>query len=474
MLPATRTRTSFLLIAALGMACPAIAQDKATPNTGGTTVAVPTAPAKGTMVPGVPLMVKKGDGAAAAPKTPDTIDPKAKALHDKCLDTVKKLKGIDMVTDMKFEGMDPAMLPPGIGGTNHVIIDFKSDGGPAPFGRFVLEGMKDGKQTSRFAYNGTGAVMVDDSAKTYAECGKEWFQLLGQRAANLPQWHIESRMDLAALGAPPEQIPQLVGLTVVGAEKFDGVDCDVIQVVRTMKLEGMEDDDGKQLPAKEMRITETIAIAKTDSLPRRVGSKTEIPGDEAMGAMNSTTLFTAVKADPAMDEKTFSTTAPAGYKKAEASDADDEAQGPSLKVKAGDAAPDFKLKDTDGKEVSLDSLKGKVVLLDFWATWCGPCKAAMPLIQKIHEDYKSKGVAVYGVNTWEKKEGAGKKYMDDKKYTYGCLLAGDDLASKGYGTSGIPTLVIIDKGGKIAMIEVGLGPDGDKKLRAAIDASLAK
>jgi thiol-disulfide isomerase/thioredoxin len=145
-----------------------------------------------------------------------------------------------------------------------------------------------------------------------------------------------------------------------------------------------------------------------------------------------------------------------------------------LKVKAGDAAPDFKLKDTDGKEVSLDSLKGKVVLLDFWATWCGPCKAAMPLIQKIHEDYKSKGVAVYGVNTWEKKEGAGKKYMDDKKYTYGCLLAGDDLASKGYGTSGIPTLVIIDKGGKIAMIEVGLGPDGDKKLRAAIDASLAK
>ena len=464
MLQAHRTRTSILLIAALGMASPALAQD----------TAAPTAPAKGTMVPGVPLMTNKGDGTAAAPKAMDTIDPKAKALHDKCLDTVKKLKGIDMVTDMKFEGMDPAMLPPGIGGTNHVIIDFKPDGGPAPFGRFVLEGMKDGKQTSRFAYNGTGAVMVDDTAKTYMEGGKEWFQLLGQRAANLPQWHIESRMDLAALGAPPEQIPQLVGLTVIGTDKLDGVDCDVIQAVRTMKLEGMEDDDGKPLPAKEMRITETIAIAKTDSLPRRVGSKTEIPGDEAMGAMNSTTLFTAVKADPAMDEKTFSTAAPAGYKKSEAAADQDEDQGPALKVKTGDAAPDFKLKDTDGKEVSLDSLKGKVVLLDFWATWCGPCKAAMPLIQKIHDDYKSKGVAVYGVNTWEKKEGAGKKYMDDKKYTYGCLLAGDDLATKGYGTSGIPTLVIIDKGGKIALLEVGLGPDGDKKLRAAIDASLAK
>ena len=467
MLPATRTRTSFLLIAALGMACPAIAQDKATP----------AAPAKGTTVPGIPLITKKSDGAAAAPKTADTIDPKAKALHDKCLDTVKKLKGIDMVTDMKFEGMDPAMLPPGIGGTNHVIIDFKSNGGTMPFGRVALESIKDGKQTSRFAYNGAGAIMVDDSAKAYTECGgneNEAAQLLGQRGMNLPQWHLESRMDLAARGAPPEQIPQIVGLTVVGTDKLDGVDCDVIQAVRTMKLEGMEDDDGKPLPAEEMRITEIIAIAKTDSLPRRVASKTEIPGEEAMVGMNTTTLFTAVKADPAMDEKTFSTAAPAGYKKSEVAADQGEDQRPALKVKAGDAAPDFKLKDTDGKEVTLDSLKGKVVLLDFWATWCPPCKAGMPLIQKIHDDYKSKGVVVYGVNTFEKKEGAGKKYMDDKKYTYGCLLAGDELATSGYGASAIPTLVIIDKDGKIAMIEVGLGPDGDKKLRAAIDASLAK
>jgi len=64
--------------------------------------------------------------------------------------------------------------------------------------------------------------------------------------------------------------------------------------------------------------------------------------------------------------------------------------------------------------------------------------------------------------------------MDDKKYTYGCLLAGDDLAAKGYGISGIPTLVIIDKGGKIALLKVGLDPDSDKKLREAIDASLGK
>ena len=80
---------------------------------------------------------------------------------------------------------------------------------------------------------------------------------------------------------------------------------------------------------------------------------------------------------------------------------------------------------------------------------------------------------ILGVNTWEKKEGAGKKYMTDKGFTYGCLLAGDDLAVA-YGISGIPTLIVIGKDGKIEKIEVGFGPEGDKGLRTAIDAGLAK
>jgi thiol-disulfide isomerase/thioredoxin len=97
----------------------------------------------------------------------------------------------------------------------------------------------------------------------------------------------------------------------------------------------------------------------------------------------------------------------------------------------------------------------------------------MPSIQKISEDYKGKDVVILGVNTFERKEGAGKKYMTDKGFTYGCLLAGDDLAVA-YGISGIPTLIVIGKDGKIEKIEVGFGPDGDKGLRAAIDAGLAK
>lgn len=425
-------------------------------------------------IPAIPLMkpvdpaTQAANGSKAAP---DTIDTKAKAIHDRGLDSVKKLKGLELVSDLKVEGIDPAMLPPGITGPSRVVLDFKSEGGPAPFGRFVIESMKSGKPESRFAFDGTNSIAVDDAQKAYMVGGKQWFEVLGQRAAVLPQWFLENRMDMAALGASPDEMPKLVGLTVVGEETIDGTPCDVVRAVRSMKLDGMEGEDGKPMPAREMRITETIAFARADGLPRRVASVTEVPGEEAMAGMSTSTTFTGVKADPTLDDKTFSTAGPAGYKKMEPAAAAEE-KGPELKVKVGDAAPEFKLMTTDDKEVTLASLKGKVVLLDFWATWCGPCKAAMPSIQKIHDEYKNKGVAVFGVNCWERKDGVGKKYMTDKGYTYGCLLAGDDLASKQYGTSGIPTLVVIGKDGKIALLEVGFGPEGDKKIREAIELAL--
>ena len=139
----------------------------------------------------------------------------------------------------------------------------------------------------------------------------------------------------------------------------------------------------------------------------------------------------------------------------------------------GDAAPDFNLTSLDGNQVSLASLKGKVVLLDFGATWCRPCKAAMPTIQKLHEAYKDKGVVILGVNTWEKNADAAKDYMARNKFTYGRLLNGDDLA-KAYGVTGIPTLVIIGKDGKVAMADMGLSDDTGASLRKVIDAALAK
>lgn len=145
-------------------------------------------------------------------------------------------------------------------------------------------------------------------------------------------------------------------------------------------------------------------------------------------------------------------------------------------IGVGDKAPDFSLKDPAGKDHSLKDLKGSVVVLDFWATWCGPCKKAMPSVQKIHDKYKdNKNVRVYGVNTWEQSDPA--QFMRDKKYTYGLLLRGDDVA-KAYGVAGIPAFFVIGPDGKVLMSETGFDPgkaaEFEKKVSDLIDGALSK
>ena len=117
------------------------------------------------------------------------------------------------------------------------------------------------------------------------------------------------------------------------------------------------------------------------------------------------------------------------------------------------------------------------MLLDFWATWCGPCKMAMPGVQKLHEKYAGKKVSVFGVDTWERgsseqKIEKPKKYMAEKKYTYGLLFNGDDLA-KQIGITGIPTFLVIGPDGKVLHIGSGFDESGDEKLAAIIDSALA-
>jgi thiol-disulfide isomerase/thioredoxin len=203
-------------------------------------------------------------------------------------------------------------------------------------------------------------------------------------------------------------------------------------------------------------------------------------GGMAMPAPEMIFTVFGLKLDPKIDDAAFSLKAPEGFTKTEPempgfmAGAEGEEPGmPELTVKVGDAAPDFTLTDLGGKEVTLASLKGKVVLLDFWATWCGPCKAAMPTMQKLHDDYKDKGVVILGVNTWEQEADAAKAYMTKKKFTYGCLLKGDELAAA-YGVRGIPTLVVIGKDGKVAEVEVGLADPSGAGLRKVLDAALAR
>lgn len=118
-------------------------------------------------------------------------------------------------------------------------------------------------------------------------------------------------------------------------------------------------------------------------------------------------------------------------------------------------AKPFNLKNLQGQTVSLASLKGKVVVVDFWATWCGPCKASFPGMQQTLNKYKDdKEVVFLFVDTWEHKEPKqmqedAQAFINSNKYTFTVLLDTDDKTISEYKVEGIPTKFIIDKEGKI-------------------------
>ncbi|MGI8924303.1 MAG: TlpA family protein disulfide reductase [Fimbriimonadales bacterium] len=118
--------------------------------------------------------------------------------------------------------------------------------------------------------------------------------------------------------------------------------------------------------------------------------------------------------------------------------------------------PQFKMTGADGKAFSNEDLKGKVVLVDFWATWCGPCKVASPAVQALHEKYGEKGLVAIGANCFERenKDTAAGNYAKEHKYTY-LMTVNNDALAKAWNVRGIPTFAILDKAGKVRKVQVG-------------------
>ena len=113
----------------------------------------------------------------------------------------------------------------------------------------------------------------------------------------------------------------------------------------------------------------------------------------------------------------------------------------------GDQVPSLKLKSADGKVVALDSFRGKPVLLDFWATWCGPCVAALPQLAQIYQEAKDKGLVLLTVDQDEEANTAA-KFLAKKGYTWPNFHDGDGEIEKLVGSSGIPRTMLVDAQGK--------------------------
>lgn len=123
----------------------------------------------------------------------------------------------------------------------------------------------------------------------------------------------------------------------------------------------------------------------------------------------------------------------------------------------GNIAPDFELRTLDGQTVKLSALRGKPVLVNFWATWCPPCRAEMPYLQQVHEKWTTKGLVLLAIDLEEDTETI-RKFMTELNLSMTVPLDTDGRVGKAYGITGIPETFLIDKDGIIRQKIIGAFP----------------
>ena len=129
-----------------------------------------------------------------------------------------------------------------------------------------------------------------------------------------------------------------------------------------------------------------------------------------------------------------------------------------------DVAPDFTLKSLEGSNLRLDEYKGQVVLINFWATWCGPCRQELPLLDRIHQRYQDAGFAVLGINV----EGASKAdeaqaMVSKAGVTFPVLVDEGQQVSELYALEAMPTSVVVDRDGVVRYVHLGYKPGDEAK-----------
>jgi peroxiredoxin len=133
-------------------------------------------------------------------------------------------------------------------------------------------------------------------------------------------------------------------------------------------------------------------------------------------------------------------------------------------------APQFELEDASGKTVRLSDFSGKVVLIDFWATWCLPCKASMPWLESLSKQYESDGLVVLGISMDEQGWSLVKPFIEKMRVTYSILMGTRRVAYLYGDVDSLPVAFFVDRDGRVAAIHSGA--PGRKDFEKAIRALL--
>ncbi len=274
----------------------------------------------------------------------------------------------------------------------------------------------------------------------------------------------------------------LLALVPDAAEELkDGVD-------KLTKVDDLQ-IDGKSYPALKLSFGKeselTVAFdAKTSLMRRAIWDRKGYAiarKQQDVKKVEVTIDYTKVDTGVATKEADFAWTPPVGARDvtslADAGSGGGDDDGPpegAAGAMIGKPAPDFTLKDLDGKEVKLSDLKGQVVMLDFWATWCGPCRASMPHLDAIYKEFGDVeggkgGLKAYAVNLREK-DAVIKPFVQKTNLLMPVLLDTDGKVAKSFGVSGIPQTVVIDKEGKIVKVTVGSGTHD--QIKTAIEEAI--
>jgi peroxiredoxin len=133
----------------------------------------------------------------------------------------------------------------------------------------------------------------------------------------------------------------------------------------------------------------------------------------------------------------------------------------------GAPAPQFTLGAKSGQNVSLAQYKGQVVMLNFWASWCGPCRQEMPLLESIYKKYNRLGFTLIGVNV-EPDSNAANEWLKQTPVSFPILYDKESRVSKMYDVAGMPSTVIIDRAGKVRMLHRGYKPGDENEYLDSI------
>jgi thiol-disulfide isomerase/thioredoxin len=169
--------------------------------------------------------------------------------------------------------------------------------------------------------------------------------------------------------------------------------------------------------------------------------------------MAQVTSFAFGRVNQPLPDSLFTFDPPGDAKRVESLGA--QAAGETESELVGKPAPPFTLKGVRGSTVSLASYKGKVVLLDFWATWCRPCRIEMPRVDALYKEFKPKGLVVFGVN-YAEDPATVKGFLASNPYSMPILLDVKGEVGRRYKADGIPTLVVIGRDGKVSSYFTGV------------------